>query len=79
MTDNILDITPYVAIQAAASRLLDGNWIIDDIELDRRLGELEGLIYTVRQSISDDWRCRREAAAQGPSSKPYITNLEDLA
>lgn len=74
-----VDVTNFVAIQVAAANLLKGvDWICNDLEMDKRLGELEGLIYTARQTISDDWRSGREAAAQGLSN-PKPSRLEDLA
>jgi hypothetical protein len=50
----------------------------DDIATDKWLGELEALIYTARQSISDDWRANRERLVVKPRNSITKTELDDL-
>jgi len=66
MNDLIAEI-----IHAAEFIPLEGE--ADSIEIDKRLGELEALVYKARQMISDEWRSNR---IQAGVVTGRITNID---
>ncbi len=76
----IAELIPAISAQAS----LIENWLASgtdpfSTEFDTQLGVLEGLIYTTRQEISDEWSARREAVFRTRPSRPIPTTLDDLA
>lgn len=75
-----MTVAKLITIKVNAAALLDGPNLVDDIELDKRLGELAMLVQEAREEIDADWRERRQAQ-RGPllTTQPPEPALDDLA